>query len=247
MRRLDYRVFLILFIAISVLRTQLIYKQHIEYTSKELLTSISSSQSQFTTSLSQLPLFPKDRIHQDSQKLLQITEENRNSSEVASVRSIQTIVHSMILFPVSFPDQANETSFQQILAKLDLINTYFSNISWGRVQWNFTLFDQWINLPRQVGYYGEGDPDTTDDRRLKELAEDTITYVDPLVDFQVYDFITIVYAGDAGTGDNLWSVTYFDRISTDEKLFNSIGFLPENEWYGTWCHEFAHLLGAPDL
>lgn len=124
-------------------------------------------------------------------------------------------------------------------------------------------------LSRNTAYYGENDV-WGSDRRPGEMVEDAIKYLDSQVDFSKYDtdndgYVDNIYVIYAGKGENsygaattIWPHSWDlvsalgAAITADGVKINDYGC--GNEWddvyptgIGTFCHEFGHVMGLPDL
>lgn len=126
-----------------------------------------------------------------------------------------------------------------------------------------------VTLANNRAYYGANDI-YENDKNPEMMAVEAVRLLDPDVDFSVYDTdgdgyidnITVIYAGkgeaDYGSKDTVWPHQWYiesaggvtmivDGVHLDR--YNCI-----NEWkdvepngIGTFCHEFSHVLGLPDV
>ena len=123
-----------------------------------------------------------------------------------------------------------------------------------------------VTLPRDFAYYGEDDKDGND-LRASEAAAQACLLSDAEVDFSAYDFVYVFYAGgnpaDGGASDDhIWPHAWnFPsagiRLRLDGKLLTDYAMSselmnlghPELSFtgIGTFCHEFSHILGLPDV
>lgn len=145
---------------------------------------------------------------------------------------------------------------------------YFRYSSRGLYNPNFDVYGP-VTLGNNRAYYG-GNNGNGDDSRPEMMAVEAVRFLDPDVDFSVYDTdndgyidnITVIYAGqgeaDYGPAESVWPHQWWieqaggidlevDGVKVDR--YNCI-----NEWgdrkpggIGTFCHEFSHVLGLPDL
>jgi M6 family metalloprotease-like protein len=126
----------------------------------------------------------------------------------------------------------------------------------------------WIRMPREMRYYGANENEVID-VHVKEFCVDALREADARIDFTPYDrdndgkidHVMVVHAGnDEATSMNpndLWSRLagewiLGDNIFCDGKKVTSVicvAEYPDSDRIslGTYCHEFAHDLGAPDL
>jgi len=110
-------------------------------------------------------------------------------------------------------------------------------------------FPQWLYLNGSKDYW-----DTVVDGGVTKIPYDQLTQlvkqqlnVDLIVgNKKVYDKLILIYAGDVGR-KQLWPATTNGQISQiGEQYENFIDEPPRFTHIGTYCHEFGHLLGAPD-
>lgn len=124
-----------------------------------------------------------------------------------------------------------------------------------------------VTLPKDCAYYGEDDEDGEDLRAYVAAAEACVLS-DAEVDFSRYDFIFVFYAGgspaDGGASDDhIWPHAWnfpaagIRNLILDGKQLTDYAMGAElmNDGtatlaftgIGTFCHEFSHILGLPDL
>lgn len=143
---------------------------------------------------------------------------------------------------------------------------YFYQNSMGQFDPQFDVYGP-ILLKDSLDYYGKND-----DAKAWEMIVEACNYLDDSlnVDFSVYDnnnddYIDFVYAIYAGHGENATSVKSdvwphaWDILSASGKSFyydekKLLDYACSNELIqsyldgtGTFCHEFTHVLGLPDL
>ncbi len=143
---------------------------------------------------------------------------------------------------------------------------YFYDNSMGQFDPQFDVFGP-ILLKDSLAYYGKNN-----DANAWEMITEACTYLDDSlnIDFSVYDndsnnVIDFVYAIYAGFGENAtnnksdiwphaWDVPSASgkRFSFDGKMLNDYACSNELisrylDGVGTFCHEFTHVLGLPDL
>lgn len=91
---------------------------------------------------------------------------------------------------------------------------------------------------------------------IYDAIEDALTQVESYVDFNDYDSnndgyldgLVVIYAGAASGGpmwDYRWVNIYYE--STDGVTINSGIWTSEESYIRSWCHEFGHEVGLPDL
>ena len=144
---------------------------------------------------------------------------------------------------------------------------YFQDQSYGQYNPQFDVVGPYT-LSRNYAYYGS-DNDNNVDKMIKEACE--LADADG-ADFTLYDnnhdgkvdFVYVLYAGegeaDGGEENTIWPHNYSLEYSwgtsctvDGKKVAN---YACSNEWQhygqvyngiGTFCHEFSHVLGLPDL
>ena len=123
-----------------------------------------------------------------------------------------------------------------------------------------------VTLSRNYAYYGEDDA-AGNDIRSQVAAAEACMLSDAAVDFSQYDFVFVFYAGgnpaDGGASDdhiwpNAWDFPSAGiRLVLDGRQLTSYAMASELmnvgraslvlTGIGTFCHEFSHILGLPDL
>ena len=132
-----------------------------------------------------------------------------------------------------------------------------------------------VTLPNPVSYYGANDPNTNSDTNPAQMVVDACRAVDSEVNFARYDDdgdgvidnVFIFYAGrgesDGGSSNTIWPHAWFvyhgagktcmldgvrlDRYACTSELEQRLDGLIHMASIGTFCHEFSHTLGLPDL
>lgn len=144
---------------------------------------------------------------------------------------------------------------------------YFEECSNGQFSPQFDVYGP-VVLPEKRSYYGANDENGSD-MRPWEMAIHAFDILDPDVDFSVYDtdgdglvdnvFIFYAGAGEASYGgaNTVWPHSYDVRVSGYDKKYDGVllgHYACSNEWIngapdgvGTFCHEFSHVMGLPDL
>ena len=123
-----------------------------------------------------------------------------------------------------------------------------------------------VTLSHECSYYGADDEEGNDLRAAEAAAEACLLSNDE-VDFSLYDFVYVFYAGgnpaDGGASDDhIWPHAWdFPsagiRLRLDGKLLTRYAMSSELmnlgqpdlsfTGIGTFCHEFSHILGLPDF
>ncbi len=145
---------------------------------------------------------------------------------------------------------------------------WFIDNSMGNFKPTFDVYGP-ITLKNPRSYYGGGN----DDDLAHEMVTEACDYLDSVVDFTEYDrdhdgYVDNVYVFYAGYGENLggdapaesvWphsddiaartlQIYEHDGVRLNHyACSNEINLDNEMEGIGTFCHEFSHVLGLPDL
>lgn len=148
---------------------------------------------------------------------------------------------------------------------------YFYDQSYGQYNPTFDVIGP-VTLSNNISYYGENDR-WGNDKRPTDMIKEACQLADEQygIDFTQYDndndgyvdFVYVIYAGngEADGGDentvwpHQWNLTYANiRLSIDGKQIdryacgNEINYASKvYDGIGTFCHEFSHVLGLPDL
>lgn len=170
-----------------------------------------------------------------------------------------------------FSRMMNEEDFSEGRAN-GSARDYFVASSRGQYLPDFKVYGP-VSLAHNRKYYG-GNDNYGQDKLPYEMAIEAVRALDDEVDFSIFDTdgdgdidnITVIYAGqgeaDGGPVSSVWPHAYWiaDGAGIDVRVdgvrlnhYNCI-----NEWVkyegqdepagiGTFCHEFSHILGLPDL
>ncbi len=145
------------------------------------------------------------------------------------------------------------------------VKDFYTENSWGQFNLTVDVFGPYT-ASQNMAYYGANDA-SGNDVRPRELVTEAINLADPTANFANYDNdgdgsvdgVYIVYAGygeEAGGGANCiwahaWNITTITRdgktlskYSCSAELRGSSGTTITA--IGVICHEFGHVLGAPD-
>ena len=145
---------------------------------------------------------------------------------------------------------------------------YFYDASYGQYNPQFNVVGP-VTVSKNMAYYGENNS-YGDDKNAKLMVAEACELVDDSVDFSLYDndnngavdFVYVIYAGygeaDGGDAHTIWphssSVSYQKDLKLDGKKINiyacsnEINYISKvHDGIGTFCHEFSHVLGLPDL
>ena len=146
---------------------------------------------------------------------------------------------------------------------------YFRETSMGQYKPVFDVVGP-VTLDSAYSYYG-GNDSRGNDKYPEKMIKEACELVDPIVDFSIYDnnndgkvdFVYVIYAGYGeaeGAGDDyVWPHNYSlsgsgTRCILDGKQVDNYACSNELNYsskkhagIGTFCHEFSHVLGLPDL
>lgn len=163
---------------------------------------------------------------------------------------------------------ANEANYGENNFK-GSISDYFKAQSGGQFLLDFDVAGP-VTLPHRYSYYGQNDDDGYD-KRPKEMVKEACQAVDGSVDFSKYDWdgdgeveeVFVVYAGngehDTANQPNLiWPhmdnlANYDEQLTLDGVTINTYACASELNsdktlsGIGTFCHEFSHCMGFPDM
>ena len=158
---------------------------------------------------------------------------------------------NVLLMPVYFSDQPFSTSLAEIDDIWDdtliSVENFYRENSFGKLKVNAMVYP-WILAPQPISYYGV---DNYMVYREIELFEWLLNAVDPAIDFNLYHYIFIVYAGDDQHDDthiwpHVWTYTYGSLLAGDNVSYDKLGLVGEFSSMGTCAHEFGHSLGLGD-
>ncbi len=147
---------------------------------------------------------------------------------------------------------------------------YFFESSRGMFRPSFDVYGP-VKLPKNMSYYG-GNDRSGNDQHPEEMVIDACNILDAEIDFSEYDrdgdgVVDNIYVFYAGYGENegassntvwphSWDIRYAGagNVSHDGVLIGHYACSNEMIYgsnkmtgIGTFCHEFSHVLGLPDL
>ncbi|MHA1268582.1 MAG: OmpL47-type beta-barrel domain-containing protein [Candidatus Helarchaeota archaeon] len=165
---------------------------------------------------------------------------------------------TLIVICVEFSNRISSTTTASIMSKIDQLKTYYTEISYGLITVSANLAvasstydpdsDGWYN----VGTYNLHD-NFTDPTGSKNFLERVYTVADPDVNFNYYDHIMIVCAGNdyALTYDPNDVRSHFSSFSPpifkDGRPITNSSIVSELDPFSVYTHEFGHTIGLPDL
>jgi M6 family metalloprotease-like protein len=147
---------------------------------------------------------------------------------------------------------------------------YFENASFGQYNPQLDVVGP-VTVKNNMKYYG-GNNSSGSDKYPETMIQEACQLVDDSVDFSLYDndedgyvdFVYVIYAGygeaDGGGDNTIWPHAWYlysaagKRCEVDGKVVDLYACGNEMDNYtehhtgiGTFCHEFSHVLGLPDL
>lgn len=151
---------------------------------------------------------------------------------------------------------------------------YFEAASNGKFTPNFVVLGP-VTLPNNMAYYGANDA-YGDDVRPHVMVRDAIQALDATTDFSIFDNdgdgtidnVYVIYSGlgeaNGGSDDTIWPHSwslngdsetrgtkvdgkYVDSYACSAELFPLTSATTLADGIGTFCHEFSHVMGLPDL
>ena len=147
---------------------------------------------------------------------------------------------------------------------------YFYDSSNGQYSPQFDVVGP-VTVSNDMAFYGKNNPSTDFDNAPWTMVKEACQLVDDSVDFSLYDndkdgyvdFVYVIYAGygeaDGGEENTIWPHSYWlldagVTCKVDGKCVDLYACGNEMDSYtnhhtgiGTFCHEFSHVLGLPDL
>ncbi len=170
-----------------------------------------------------------------------------------------------------FKEQLNSDNYTANGA-LGSARKYFQDQSSGQYNPQFDVIGP-VTLPEKMSFYGANDP-YGEDKAVDKFVKKACDLADKEfnVDFTLYDndndnavdFVFFIYAGygeaDGGGANTIWPHAFWlyqgygQRFYLDNKLIDMYACGAElnyetkkRDGIGTFCHEFGHVLGLPDL
>lgn len=165
-----------------------------------------------------------------------------------------------------FSDMLNKDGFSEYGAT-GCARQYFLDASNGQFDLTCDVYGP-VTLPNKRSYYG-GNGLSGHDRQPEEMVIDAVKQLDDSVDFSQYDRdhdgildnVFLFYAGkgeaSGGSAETVWPHAW--NLEQAGKSFTVDGVLVDHyactcelqgskpDGIGTFCHEFSHIMGLPDL
>lgn len=164
---------------------------------------------------------------------------------------------SILVFLVEFTDIKHTSSFNELVNKLNAMNDYFIEVSYGMISLNVHINFSWITLPLGMAYYGHDVNKPGNEPNVWRIIYDTLSIMDPFYNYSNYDYFMIIHAGEdqaisnpTNLSNDIWSsfLVFDTPYESDEgvSIFGGM-IVSEKDPVGTFAHEFGHSLGLPDL
>jgi len=170
-----------------------------------------------------------------------------------------------IVLSVEFTNQNHTKSKNEIHDTIfNRVSQYYRDVSYGQVSLTGRV-SRWYQMNKTMGAYGRDsalnidDPDADGAPDSWMLIQEAIYAADAEIDFSQYTYLIILHAGfgqeTSNNPNDLWSCAYLMGIwfrTHDGISYSKAMIVPELEsqgadTVGVIAHEFAHLLGLPDL
>jgi M6 family metalloprotease-like protein len=165
-------------------------------------------------------------------------------------------VYHLIFILVEFTDEPSTFTHTQVQTNaVTALNSYISEVSYGltSVTGDVTV---WLDLGQNREYYVDGTAFPSDPKF--DLIQDALDLADPVVDFSLYDGVSIIHAGQgqelSHDWRDYWSSEWWGfSIIKDGVTLTRASVSPEESttgnpsYVGVLAHEFGHDLGLPDL
>ncbi len=163
----------------------------------------------------------------------------------------------LLVILVEFTDQLHTFTQAQVeTSSINNLDDYIDEVSFGLTSVTGEA-TAWINLGHAREYYVEGTSFPSDPKFT--LIADAVDAADPYVDYNDYDGVTIIHAGQgqelSHDWHDYWSCEWwgFSLPTDDGVTLHRASVSPEESnpaqpaFVGVLAHEFGHDLGLPDL
>ena len=151
----------------------------------------------------------------------------------------------VLLIAQDFSDVKARTSFREIQDFAKDIESEFSRLSTGGADFEITVRQGWLRMPKTAAHYMKAD--------WREKIDDALRLVDAQFDFNEYDMF-IIKTDEKNTVVNVagalpkWDSYVPDGLPFAHGVYlGSDGWTQEGGGLGIAIHEISHLFGLPDL
>jgi M6 family metalloprotease-like protein len=164
-------------------------------------------------------------------------------------------VKKIAAIAVQFPDKPVSSTINDLRQRIFVeMNAYYQNVSYGKMSIAGDIIGAWIHLTHEMSYYGNYSGMSDDSEGTRALIKDALVNSQGLMNFSQFDYVLVIHVGQdeaySKNSTDIWSHGFWDGLSAsteDGKIFDQGAVVSEFDELGTFCHEFGHILGLPDL
>ena len=158
------------------------------------------------------------------------------------------------IIPIDFPDLKGDIGFKsRIDNQMKLLSEWYSTVSEGRFNVEWSVLDNWVTLPQSTSNYSmQNSGNLVDGSNGAKLFKDAMTASDPLFDFTNIQTVNFILPkGQKFVSESIQGFPSDDlvnNLSTNEgkissfsiagSFFDQIG----REYWSYWAHEFGHAI-----
>ncbi len=195
--------------------------------------------------------------------LILFTFATLGSANIQPTRAAQnfpptTGVTNEAVIEVQFPNQSPQLLITQnasVQSSLQGQARYYYNASYGQLSINYKFFGP-FNLPQTELYYGQDSGGQIDPNKIQLICDSLSAAQKGGVPLSLYQHITIVHAGSGQESSHNTNDIYSSWVGFSQPCTDSNGMqipitrvivVSETSPIGTFCHEFGHDNGLPDI